>query len=72
MDKCKISKWEVHLGAPDRVNIPCLILDTRLCQLDVTMTIYHHGTKKDINTKLIVEYIGSPEVKIQRAITKWY
>ena len=31
-------KWEVVLGAPDRVNIPCLMNDTRLCQLDVTMT----------------------------------
>ena len=26
------------LGAPDRVNIPCLMHDTRLCQLDVKMT----------------------------------
>ena len=33
-----ISKWEVVLGAPDRVNIPCLMHDTRLCQLDVKMT----------------------------------
>ena len=24
--------------APDRVNIPCLMHDTRLCQLDVKMT----------------------------------
>ena len=24
MDRCKISKWEVVLGAPDRVSIPCL------------------------------------------------
>ena len=24
MDRCKISKWEVVLGAQDRVNIPCL------------------------------------------------
>ena len=29
---------EVVLGAPDRVNIPCLMHDTRLCQLDVKMT----------------------------------
>ena len=26
------------LGAPDRVNIPCLIHNTRLRQLDVKMT----------------------------------
>ena len=31
-------KWEVVLGAPDRVNIPCLMHDTRLCQFDVKMT----------------------------------
>ena len=31
MDRCKISKWEVVKGAPDRVNIPCLMHDTRLC-----------------------------------------
>ena len=34
----KLSKWEVVLGAPDRVNIPCLVHDNRLCQLDVRMT----------------------------------
>ena len=28
MDKMLISKWEVVLGAPDRVNIPCLMHDT--------------------------------------------
>ena len=38
MDRLKLSKWEVVLGAPDRVNIPCLFHDTRLCQLDVKMT----------------------------------
>ena len=25
-----ISKWEVVLSAPDRVNLPCLVYDTRL------------------------------------------
>ena len=35
----------VVLGAPDRVNIPCLMHDTRLCQLDVKMTNNCHGTK---------------------------
>ena len=34
------------LGAPDRVNIPCLMHDTRLCQLDVQMTNNYHGTKQ--------------------------
>ena len=37
--------WEVVTGAPDRVNIPCLMHDTRLCQLDVKMTNNYHGTK---------------------------
>ena len=32
------NKWEVVLGAPDRVNIPCLMYDTRLCTIDVKMT----------------------------------
>ena len=34
----KCSKYEVVLGAPDRVNIPCLMHNTRLCQTDVKMT----------------------------------
>ena len=38
MDRFESSKWEVVLGAPDRVNIPCLMHDTRLCQIDVKMT----------------------------------
>ena len=29
---------EVVLGVSDRVNIPCRMHDTRLCQLDVKMT----------------------------------
>ena len=29
---------EEVLGARDRVNIPCLMHDTRLCQIDVKMT----------------------------------
>ena len=29
---------EVVIGAPDRINILCLMHDTRLCQLDVKMT----------------------------------
>ena len=41
---------EVVLGAPDRVNIPCLMHDTRLCQFDVKMTNNYHGTK-NINSK---------------------
>ena len=38
MDRFKISKWEVVLGAPDKVNIPCLMHDTRLCHKDVKVT----------------------------------
>ena len=33
---------EVVLGAPDRVNIPCPMHDTRLCQLDAKMTSTEH------------------------------
>ena len=32
MDRCKISECKVEQGALDRVNIPCLMHDTRLCQ----------------------------------------
>ena len=39
IDRCKISKWELVVGAPDRVNIPCLMHDTCLCQLDVKMYV---------------------------------
>ena len=32
-DICKISEWEVALGAPDRVNISRLMNDTRHCHV---------------------------------------
>ena len=38
MEDVYYPKWEVELGAQDRLNIPCLMYDTRLCQLDVKMT----------------------------------
>ena len=38
MNKCKIFESELALGDPDRVSIPCLIHDTRLCKIDVKMT----------------------------------
>ena len=46
MVRCIIYKWGVVLGAPDRVNIPCLVHNTHLCQCDVKMTNNKHGTKK--------------------------
>ena len=52
MDRCKISQWEVVLGAPDRVNIPCLIHDTRLCQYEVKMT--HNSPLNNVNTKPVM------------------
>ena len=30
-----------------RVNIPCLMHDTSLCQLDVKLTNIYHGTKSN-------------------------
>ena len=43
MDRCKISKCEVVPGAPDRVNIHCLMYDTRLlsskCKNDNKLTL---------------------------------
>ena len=33
------------LGAADRENTPCLMHDTRLCQLDIKMSNNCHGTK---------------------------
>ena len=32
-------------GTPDKVNIPCLMHDTCLCQLDVKIKNNYHGTK---------------------------
>ena len=37
-DRFKFSEWEVELGAPYRVNVPCLMHDIRLRQLDVKKT----------------------------------
>ena len=37
-DRCKYPEWEVALRSPDRVNIPCLMYETCLCQTDVKMT----------------------------------
>ena len=44
--RCQYPIREVVLGAPDRVNTPCLMHDTRLCQPDVKMTNDWHGTYK--------------------------
>ena len=38
MERCILSKMGSGKGAPDRINILCLMHDTRLCQLDVKMT----------------------------------
>ena len=46
MVRCRMSKWEVALGAPDRVIIPCPMHDSHLCQRDVKMTIIYHGSEK--------------------------
>ena len=46
MEGCKISEWEVVIGAPDRVNMPCPMHDNRLCQIYVKMTNNYHGTEK--------------------------
>ena len=35
--------WEVALGVPDRVNIPCLMHDTRLCQIDRVIVLTMSG-----------------------------
>ena len=37
MDRSKTSEWGMPQGAEDRVNIPCLISDTHLCQVDIKM-----------------------------------
>ena len=38
MNRCKIFKWEVVLGASNVLNIACLMHDKGLCQIDLTMT----------------------------------
>ena len=40
----KYPSWEVVLGAPDTVNMPCLMNGTHLCQTDVKMTNDLHRT----------------------------
>ena len=47
-------KWEVVLSAPDRVNIPCLMLDTRLCQIYFKIT--HCFLCTDQQSKICVSY----------------
>ena len=54
------------LGAPNRVNIPCLMHDTRLCQIDVKMTNCNTRRAK-ISTILrnghLALYINTPTAK---------
>ena len=56
----------MELGAPDRVNIPCLIHDTRLCQLDVKMTRNQKGKFESFYTSKITTYksVHSNKVRI--------
>ena len=35
MDGYEIAEYESVLGVPERVNIPCLLRDIRLCQNDI-------------------------------------
>ena len=44
MERCKLSKLEVVLGAPESVTIPCPMHGTRPCQFDVEMTSDWHGS----------------------------
>ena len=46
MDRCKISEWEVALGAPDRVNITGFMHDICLCQICGKITNNWQGTKQ--------------------------
>ena len=48
----KYPKWEVGLGASDRVNIHFLMHDTHLCLSDVKMRYSQHGTNKILIQKL--------------------
>ena len=52
MDKM-LSKWEMELGASDRVNTPCLMHDTLLRHIDVKMTDNYHGTNMMLIQNLI-------------------
>ena len=62
------------LGSPDRVNISCLMHDTRLFQYDVNMTCtelirYKHKICYDVKTETQNIYVRSkdptPEAKYQ-------
>ena len=59
MDRCKISEWEVVLGAPDRINIPCLMHDTRLCRVDIKMTMANTELIQILNTKPVMCKTGA-------------
>ena len=50
MDRFKLSKWKVVLGAQDRVNIPCFMHDTRICQSDFKMTTSTEPTRHKYKT----------------------
>ena len=70
MDKMLISKREVVLGAPDRVNIPCLMHDTRLCQYQ-----QHHiqeGRGEESTRKCSEEALGGSFKVVTIPITPSY
>ena len=46
MDRCNILEWEVVLGALVRVNVPSLMHDPCLYQINVKMTVDQHRITK--------------------------
>ena len=62
MDRCKISKWEALLSAPDRVNIPCLMHDIMLYQIDVRIKLISMEQKrcKILNDKTVLYHFYVP------------
>ena len=53
------------LGSPYRVNILCLMHDTRLCLIDLTMNHNRHGIKKDMKSFPYKEKTGVYNVTVK-------
>ena len=66
MDRFKISKWEVVLGAPDRVNKPCLMHDNHLCRVWAYKLLYPNCSHKFNTTEKCnqIKVIGYTDIGI--------
>ena len=72
IDKMLISKWEVVLGAPDRVNIPCLMHDIGFLQ-SVLLSLYLWGVLfKNFSDATLSSLGNSHNLQIKTVITETF